>query len=1669
MPILFISPVKAKKERILIPVALPLLFLLHMLLAAPAPEKLLTTGGPPAGPVPARLYVSELLTTGNNDGSSWENAFRGKSGLSEALNYARENEGITAIWVAKGTYIPSRRADTYSNSNANDRNNAFRLVEGIKMYGGFAGTETDPDERDWSVNQTILSGEIGNTSSYFDNCYHVVVSVGNTAATELNGFILTMGMAGKVLPGNTDPDLLTIGGEAVPIHYGGGMYSANSAPVLRNVVFTYNYSRKNGAGMANDHSFPDLANVVFFRNLADEFGGAIYNINSSLPQLAHTTLHKNYAGAIVNDSNSGIAMVNSVMWGNTSWESSTPTDIFDRDASGTTVKNSVTQAYGTEGVDGIIKQDPKFMRLDPAGNADGRWMTEADGLILLPGSPAIDAGDDRLTPADVTRDIAGVGRRQGMHADMGAYEFTDPCGSVAATLYVDSSNAAGGDGSTWNTAFPTLREAIEAANKCSVVKEIRVAEGTYFPTELTSRDLPFAVNRADLKIRGGYPAGGGIPDHRAHITILDGNIGDPAVSTDNAGHIMTIAGLSGTDSVVVDGFTFQNGRTVNSGASININNVAVPRIHGGALYIGKNAAETPIVIRNCTFTRNYSEEDGGAVYCAESTVTLYSCRFFDNEAVGQAPAIYVYKGSMPVLNSLFTQNVSGGQGGAITFNEATSSSIVNSTFYKNRSKGESGGAINCLQSELAVKSSIFNTNRYGIGATDPGREKSDIDHHGNSTLTVEKSLLQSGSPYISCEDCPAPGTDPQFIDVSDATKRGLGLLAGSRAINRGDRSKLPDYIVNDLLGADRTRGAETDIGAFEAVPLTDPLTRLYVKESLESGYNNGYDWENAFYGSNGFGRALEYARNNPSVKEIWVAGGTYYTYCRPDNFDSSNPLDPDNSFLLVDGLKIYGGFAGDEEELSQRDWKTNVTTLSGDQNRDNLPTDGADAYQVIVSLGNGPETMIDGFTVTGGHAAPFWSTELQVNGTTIYRNSGGGMYNLASSPTIRNCTFYKNVSRGFGGGMANWENASPTMDHLVFRQNKAKTGGGLCAGLRDFYGEPVEYKATHIVFENNVAEGDSDSEGGAAFISRTFISFENAVFSGNTAPNGGAICVDNATNRKTSHYETYRNCIFFRNTAVKTGGVYRYANGNPYGPRFINSTFSENSCQDASGGDILYVLYYSMLTRYPAFYNCVMKKAENAGAFYGGNIEGSNMYLVERNLTDYPMSPYFAGMNVVTEDFGLSDSSSPAGPDGAYGTADDGLIPLPGSPAVNAGSNERVPAGMESDFNNNRRIQGPFVDIGAYETYEACDPASAAIARDADLATGLLPSDDPVFLLESDRCRVMGMLQALNPELQEGNQITARTTVQEETPAYNGRPYVRRHYDLVPGLDAETHEGYLTLYFSNSDFQSYNNARGDYLALPVSATDPAVSNLRIWQWHGTSSSYTPGSYEKDGAPSPGSYINPDDSDIKWNEGLKRWEVKFRFSGFSGFFITTPDPDALPVTLADFRVTAGTEPGQKRSVLQWSTVSEVNSRSFVIERSGNGKSWEAIGKVTAEGSSTSEKRYTFEDRAPLRGNNLYRLRMIDRDASFSFSSIRSIYFAPGTFVYPNPVSDRLYIETEDRQALRKVRIYNAGGQLAAEHEYTGSAIPVPGLSPGLYQVELLFSGDRTERMKIVVTR
>jgi len=225
-----------------------------------------------------RLYV-DVDAPDPADGSTWDKAY---TDLQAALMHARNDNSIIEIWVAEGTYYPTA---------GTDRSLSFELVGGVKLYGGFEGTEDELEERDVSAFPTILSGDIGAAMTVSDNSYHVV-RIDNLSGddTTIDGFTITSGNAtGTLLDQYGGGLLLTANGNGVV-----------SVPQISNCIFQANLAGYGGALAQyadNNARIGTITSFCQFRNnTANIQGGALYHYKGT-----GTALTVDYRGSIFSE------------------------------------------------------------------------------------------------------------------------------------------------------------------------------------------------------------------------------------------------------------------------------------------------------------------------------------------------------------------------------------------------------------------------------------------------------------------------------------------------------------------------------------------------------------------------------------------------------------------------------------------------------------------------------------------------------------------------------------------------------------------------------------------------------------------------------------------------------------------------------------------------------------------------------------------------------------------------------------------------------------------------------------------------------------------------------------------------------------------------------------------------------------------------------------------------------------------------------------------------------------------------------------------------------------------------------------------------------------------------------------------------------------------------
>ncbi len=450
----------------------------------------------------SRAAVRYVTTSGSGtkDGTSWANAFEG---MQAALNVAVSGD---QVWVVKGTYKPSYDYGLGGGS----RYYHFRMINGVAIYGGFTGTETDISQRTHfglsEANETILSADIGAEGDISDNCYHVFYHpegmMIENATTALDGFTFTGGNAdgssfhaygGAIMNGSwclykiSNCTFTSNSGR-----YGAAIYNHNySSPIISNCLFfsnsaasnsgaIYNYlnssptisnctflsnSAQAGAGAlgANRYASPTVINCIFISNSAVNVGGALGISFNSSPVFTNCTFSSNSSslGGGVYVDNSFLTFNNCVIWGNTSLNGKQ--FYIDGGSSNTATVTMNYSCYSNGSGDvsltrgGLLTATNNCITIDPLYS--GVVLNPAHPYSILGISPCADAGSNSYN--SLAFDIRGEGFSRKLDKttgatgtiDMGAYEYNYGEDTYALLTWTGATNNSWETASNWSPAI----------------------------------------------------------------------------------------------------------------------------------------------------------------------------------------------------------------------------------------------------------------------------------------------------------------------------------------------------------------------------------------------------------------------------------------------------------------------------------------------------------------------------------------------------------------------------------------------------------------------------------------------------------------------------------------------------------------------------------------------------------------------------------------------------------------------------------------------------------------------------------------------------------------------------------------------------------------------------------------------------------------------------------------------------------------------------------------------------------------------------------------------------------------------------------------------------------------------------------------------------------------
>ncbi|MFA6677457.1 MAG: hypothetical protein WCS34_07700 [Bacteroidales bacterium] len=702
----------------------------------------------------------------------------------------------------------------------------------------------------------------------------------------------------------------------------------------------------------------------------------------------------------------------------------------------------------------------------------------------------------------------------------------------AKRIYVRSNIEGNGNGTSWESAFSNLQDAIK---KSKPGDEIWVAKGTYYPTDGTDKSISFKL-KEKISLFGGFTGTETSLSQRdwiKNLTILSGNIGDKSINTDNSMHVVVTA-----NGAVIDGFIVEDGyamgtrgnmkpkmgrssssqqvrngvgaqrgsqRGLQRGSQRGAQNGAQPQTHTTPQNILRSADnagagilnfKTYATIRNTTIRNCYASK-GGGIYNMTNTssklegntpspVFIY-VKIEGNYAEGRGGGMQNDMGTNPILiNCEFTNNECSAKGGALYNDFGCSPILINCFFEKNTAHDAAAIGNDGSSCPIIVNSKIINNTVESEGAgLYQGSYNANVRGKGNNPLVINSVIKNNKSKTNGSANITLWGEDwiyawkseiegfnhsldtleekyNELIEISTKIKS-----LSAEQIDKLYSAKLKTFI-NSPNSSKKNHGTHVGFGTDNVLTKTAsiPNNIIYVKQGPKEG--DGTSWGNAY---NNLQDALKRAEEIGGA-EIWIAEGTY----KPTTDSNRNV-----SFVMKNGIAIYGGFSGNEKNKTERNIKENKTILSGNIGDSNSKLDNS--FHVLKGSIN---SIIDGLTISDGYA----------NGKLTNRY-GGGLYNWSydSSSIIRNSTFSNNYAEDAGAVFC-FADVLSYFENVNFENNSSLVGGA--ASFR--FGASCEL--SNCTFKGNVAT----SRGGAITINYgSNVILNNSTFTQNSTQGNGLL------------------------------------------------------------------------------------------------------------------------------------------------------------------------------------------------------------------------------------------------------------------------------------------------------------------------------------------------------------------------------------------------------------------------------------------------------------------------------------------------------------------------------------------------------------------------------------
>lgn len=1730
--------------------------------------------------VSSRIYVK---VGGTGNGTRWNDAF---GDLQEAINAACTND---TLFVAHGTYLPTRKATSLYVITPNQRDNSFVLKSGIKIYGGFIGTENFISERKASNEiETYLSGDFSNndqligegkTLSIIDNnenAFHVAIAAG-VENTLLDDIAITQGNA-------NGSGTISINGVAVYRDNAGGLYVQNSKSVtLNNCRVAGNQADNRGGGISGYASLVTIARSTISRNRAGD-GGGIGLRDGAKGVISHSQISGNRAladagGLYISTPSTQLNLNTCEVTSNYARSDGGGMRVSESAVTVNGGRIDENESYGAGG--GIFNvndahlyfNDASLSKNKAGGNGGGVWngrnsgqdvntaqvyftralISENDGGDRGGGIYNFNAQGDETCIIRWSRITKNTARNGAGIANVRIFSNSRKTSAYIWNSLIDQ-NAARNDGGgiyndeearvymynttvAYNTApngggiyndnysCPTGESDFCFNDRATAFLYNSIVWGNIANNGagIYEAEYTYAAKKYHSLVQGSGAGGDGNLDGK----VLDPLFTDPANSdftllpwspcvdagfNNYSSQDKDLAGNARIRSSLVDIGAYESAGSfggtlyVKEGSTGNGTswNTPLGQLSGALavahystkikeIYVAKGSyspqftpagAPTPEQDRTFLLPSNVKiyggfDPDKGITNLSHerlSAVTYLDGKLSDNlgvyhvvVAAGELGTAvldgFVIQNGMaktaedPVDATINGETVSRKYGAGIYL--ANASPKLSKLIIRNN-EAVRGAGIYVVRSESEISQTIISGNTSDSGGGGVATGTSGNAHFINVLITANIAGQSGGGMNNSANPSLTNVTISGNNAISGAewyNGTGIAVIRNSIIWGNGIQGILYNYQYSLIQGqtatANKNISGDTNPmfvgnGDFR-LQLGSPVvnkgnnasfTGLTATTKDLAGNSRVYDFANAGLidmgayelqdlmtplryvrsteAGNGSGNSwanasadLQAMVNTSGVEQVWVAAGTY----KPTSIAGNGSGDRDKAFLLKTNVRIYGGFAGNETTLEARrlDLTNNQSTLSGDLGNANESSDNA--YHVVIAAGELGSAEINGFTIKGGKANG--SGNISVNGYNIARNFGGGIFIHTSRPLLSNITISDNAASSGAGIYHN--SAAPELLNVTISNNTASSNGG------GMYNNNSNPKLSMTSLMGNQA----GSNGGGMYNTASDPIMTGVSFRGNLADdNGGGI--NNASGSK----PVISNALFSGNKAGNGGGMY---SNNASMPVVSNATFAGNNA--SNGGAIYNIVSGTQLK----LYNSIIY-GNSSGVIDASQAEASVIHYCN-------VQGYTGGTgNVQSDPFFTTSKSHTNAPfiDGNY-------LLQTSSPAINRGdpktneTNYALQSGSK-DLTGNNRIINNRVDLGAYEY--SCDVSLASHA--SSVSHWISSAKNYLYAA----CDLFAVVEPAGIAPVQGS-LTVQSWTEQNIVQHKAARFVRRHYDLTPTENNENATANVTLFFTKDDFEHYNSNYGAQsgFELPVNPGDDK-SKLFVVQYHN-------GNGQTDLSDTERKLVSP--TSVIWNNDLRFWEVKFTVNGFSAFFVTGQSAVALPVTLVSFQA----QRKESKVHVSWQTSSEVNASHFEIERSGNGKTWQTMGNVQTNGDGKGI--YEHIDASPLSNINYYRLKMVDRDGSYSYSrivsaSMMNIIQVLKVSVYPNPVTSGTLTVTTSGIGKPDITVYDLLGRKVnaiMQKETKGEiALDVSRLPVGVYMIAIRRGQEYTHQRFVV---